>query len=67
MMLSSLLEEALQVATTEQFSADRLRQLKALYDKAEGSDKDKIGELSEVFLVLAQTEQEREAVEQIWA
>lgn len=66
MMLSSLLEEALRVATTDEFSADRLRQLKALYDKAQGSDKEKIGELSEVFLVLAQSEQDREAVDQIW-
>ena len=45
------------LATTDKFSSSRLRALKRLYEKAESPDKEKIGELFEIFTVLANTEE----------
>ena len=54
-MNSPILDRANFLATTDKFSGSRLRRLRRLYDEAEGSDKEKIGQLFEVFVVLANT------------
>lgn len=65
-MNTPLLEEALRVASSEKFSAARFRQLKNLYDKADTVERLQIKELVEVFLVLAETDEDFEAVNDIW-
>jgi len=65
-MNTPLLEEALRVASAEKFSAARFRQLKYLYDQADTTERNKITELVEVFLVLAETDEDFDAVNDIW-
>jgi len=66
MMNTPLLEEALRVASAEKFSAARFRQLKNLYDQAGEAEQPQIKELVEAFLVLAETDEDFEAVDDIW-
>jgi hypothetical protein len=65
-MNTPLLEEALRVASAEKFSAARFRQLKSLYDQADTAEQPQVKELVEVFLVLAETDEDFEAVNDIW-
>lgn len=65
-MPTPLLQEALEVAATDRFSAARLRQLRHLYDQGDLAERQQIQELLEVFLVLATTDEDLDAVTEIW-
>ena len=57
---------AVELATTEEFSVARLKMLRMVYDRATETERQKIGELVEVFVALVKTADDEEAIEEIW-